>query len=130
MKSILLLLFAALPCVLFAQEGSLVIVEDSGVQKVLNLYQAFAKEKRVINGFRVQLGANSNRQTLLDLKAQFLQIYPETGAYIVYQQPQFKLRVGDFKNRTQATKFMSEIQGSFPTMFIVPDKIYVEGIEW
>jgi hypothetical protein len=130
MKSILFILFAAIPSVLLAQEGSLVIVQDSGVRKVLNLYETFAKEKRVVNGYRVQLGANSNRQPLLDLKAQFLQSYPETTAYIVYQQPQFKLRVGDFKNRNQAAMFMSELQGSFPAMFIVPDKIYVEGVEW
>ena len=66
----------------------------------------------------------------MDMKSKFMQEYPEVNAYVVYQQPQLKLRVGDFTSRAQATKFMEEIKSGFPTAFIVPDKVFVKGIPW
>lgn len=66
----------------------------------------------------------------MDLKSRFMQQYPEVNAYVVYQQPQLKLRVGDFTSRAEVTQFMNEIKGSFPTAFVVPDKVIVKGIPW
>ena len=130
MKTILLLFCFLLPFPVFAQEGSITVVQDSGVKRVLKLYQTFARERRAISGYRVQLGSSGNRQVLMDVKAKFLQIYPDVGAYIQYQQPQFKLRVGDFRSRAEADAFLEELLFSFSSGFIVPDKIYVQGIPW
>lgn len=130
MSKLLVYILIFFPLLIHAQNGSITIVQDTGVQKVLRLYQSFATEKRAMSGFRVQLASNSNRTTVMDLKSKFMQQYPEVNAYVVYQQPQLKLRVGDFVSRSAATKFMNDIKGSFPTAFIVPDKVFVKGIPW
>jgi hypothetical protein len=130
MKTILLIVCFLLPLAVFAQEGSITVVQDSGVKRVLKLYQTFARERRAISGYRIQLGSSGNRQVLMDIKAKFLQLYPDVGAYIQYQQPQFKLRVGDFRSRADADAFLEELLFSFSSGFIVPDKIYVQGIPW
>jgi len=114
----------------FAQEGHITVVEDSSIQQVLSMYQTFAKEKRQINGYRIQLAANSSRQALIDMKAKFIQQYPDVGAYLEYSAPQFKLRVGDFRDRSEAEAFVTEVRKFFSYAFIVPDKILVEGVEW
>ena len=130
MKVFLFSIFIFLSSLCLAQQGGVTIVHDSGVGKVLRLYKEFATEKRAVSGFRVQLASNSNRNYVMDLKSKFTQEYPEINAYVVYQQPQLKLRVGDFTSRTEATKFMEEVRGSFPNAFIVPDKVFVKGIPW
>ena len=130
MKALLLFILPLLPLFLNAQTGEITVVQDTGVQKVMNLYQKFGTEKRAINGYRVQLTSNTNRTLVMDMKSKFMQEYPEVNAYVVYQQPQLKLRVGDFTSRAQATKFMEEIKSGFPTAFIVPDKVFVKGIPW
>src|SRR4030095_13959396 len=127
MKSILLCLLMIFPLLSSAQEGYITVVQDSGIDKVLKLYQTFAKEKRLINGFRIQLGSNINRKELMDMRVRFLQLYPSSSAYIEYQQPQFKLRVGDFRTRSDAAAFMEEVRENFTSVFIVPDKVYVQG---
>lgn len=66
----------------------------------------------------------------MEIKARFLQKYPETGTYLEYQSPQFKLRVGDFRSRAEADLFVNEVRKSFSAAFVVPDKILVEGVEW
>ena len=113
-----------------AQTGEIVMMQDSSIQHVLKLYQTFATEKRQVNGYRIQLASNNNRQDLLNMKAKFIQQYTDANAYIQYAAPQFKLRVGDFKTRAAADVFLAEVRIYFPSAFIVPDKIVLEGVEW
>ena len=113
-----------------AQDGKITVVQDSSIKRVLNLYQTFAKEKRQVNGYRIQLVSNNNRKELLNLKAKFIQEYPDQMAYIEYAAPQFKLRIGDFKTHAEADMFLSEVRINFSSAFIVPDKIVIEGVEW
>ena len=104
--------------------------QDTSIRHVLNLYQTFAKEKREANGFRIQLASNNSREALMNLKARFMMIYPETDAYLEYQSPQFKLRAGDFRKRSEAETMLEEVRKDFPAAFIVPDKIIIEGVQW
>lgn len=130
MKILFLLVIGCLPLFAAAQAGTLIIDEDSGVQKVMRLYQTFATEKRAENGYRVQLASGTSRTVVLEMKTKFMMLYPDVNAYVIYQQPQFKLRVGDFENRYAANNFSTEIKSSFPNAFVVPDKIVLEGIPW
>ena len=83
-----------------------------------------------MNGYRVQLATSNNRQTLMEIKARFIQKYPDTPVYLEYHAPQFKLRAGDFRTRGEADAFLVEARIHFTSAFIVPDKIIVEGVKW
>lgn len=113
-----------------AQEGQITVVQDTSILRVLNLYATFAKEKREVSGYRIQLASNNNRKELLNMKAKFIQQFPDQTAYVEYAAPQFKLRVGDFKTRGEADLFLTEARVYFSSAFIVPDKIVIEGVEW
>ena len=130
MKVILFFIIILITLRCSAQQGQVIIIQDTSILHVLNLYQTFAKEKRQVNGYRIQLGWNSNRQELMNLKAKFIQQYPDKAAYVEYSPPQFKLRVGDFKTRYEADTFLNDVRKYFPSAFIVPDKIVIEGVEW
>lgn len=130
MKVILLFAAVLITGQCSAQQGQIIILKDTSIQRTLNLYQTFATEKRQVNGYRIQLAWNSNRQELLNIKAKFLQEYPDKSAYVEYSAPQFKLRVGDFKTRYEADTFLNDVRRNFASAFIVPDKIVIEGVEW
>jgi hypothetical protein len=123
-------LAAFIPVAVHAQQGQITIVQDSSIQRVLNLYQTFAKEKRQVTGYRIQLASNNSRQELLNIKGRFIQEFPDYTAYIEYSAPQFKLRVGDFKTRNEADRVLEDIRIEFSSAFIVPDKIVIEGVGW
>ena len=74
-------------------------------------------------GFRVQVYFGPNRTKANEIKTDFLQLFPNTGAYLVYQQPNFKIRVGDFKTRLEAMKLLKEIQTLYSAAFIVKDEV-------
>ena len=74
-------------------------------------------------GYRIQIYFGGERLRANNLRSDFLQEYPEFGAYVIYQQPNFKLRVGDFKTRLEAAKFLTEMQARFSMAFIVSDDV-------
>lgn len=74
-------------------------------------------------GYRIQIYFGDQRQQAMDLKSTFQNTYPGTSAYVLYQQPHFKVRVGDFKTRLEATGFLSRMKGEFSQAFIVPDEV-------
>ncbi|MFZ9943613.1 MAG: SPOR domain-containing protein [Bacteroidia bacterium] len=84
---------------------------------------ALGKARNAMPGYRVQIFFGDNREDANLIKSEFLRIYPNIGAYLVYQQPNFKIRVGDFKTRLLATEFLLEVQDKFPMAFLVKDNI-------
>jgi hypothetical protein len=92
---------------------------DSLVQRNIELNQA----ANGIQGYRVQIFFGSDRKAANEARTKFLQLYPETEAYLVYQQPNFKVRVGDYRNQLEAQAIYRSLLNQFETVFIVPDKI-------
>jgi hypothetical protein len=77
-------------------------------------------------GYRVQIyfgSGGSARSRALKVKTDFLSSYPEVKAYIIYQSPDFKVRVGDFRTRSEALRLQKKIARDYPNAFIVPDNI-------
>jgi hypothetical protein len=92
--------------------------------------QLAANEKEpVIIGYRVQIYFGSDRSEALDLRSKFLQQYSSHGAYLSYDQPYFRIRVGDFRSRMEAQKLMQELKGKFESLIIITEQINPEKLE-
>lgn len=74
------------------------------------------------NGYRVQIFFGK-REDAQEKRATFLRQFSDTGAYISYLAPNFRLRVGDFRNRIEAEKFKQSLGLQFQGAYIVKDKI-------
>lgn len=81
-------------------------------------------KQNTMNGFRVQLFFGS-REEALKLKGEFLTLEPEQKAYVSYQAPNFKLRVGNFRSQMDAEKFLYKVKGKFPSAYVVNEKIEI-----
>ena len=76
-------------------------------------------------GYRIQIYFGALRQKASEIKADFTNKHADVPAYLTYNAPNFKVRVGDFRTRLEAQKFMKNLEGQYPTIFIVPDEIKV-----
>lgn len=76
-----------------------------------------------IRGYRVQIHFGAERSKAMQIKSRFLGKYPEVRAYDPFDAPYFKIRVGDFRTKLEAYKFLKELLGEFPGSFIVTDDI-------
>ncbi len=101
------------------KDGNIRFVQDSRIALMDSLKKA---NPTPMDGFRVQIFFGS-RNEANKARADFLRINPEVGAYVTYLAPNFRLRVGDFRTRTEAEKFKREILQVYPGSYIVADQI-------
>lgn len=99
------------------------VMSDPNLDTLVQRHIELNKQSNGISGFRVQVFFGSDRKAANDARTKFLQLYPEIEAYLVYQQPNFKVRVGDFRTQQEAQAIFRNLLTHFDKVFIVPDKI-------
>ncbi|MGE0562142.1 MAG: SPOR domain-containing protein [Flavobacteriales bacterium] len=100
------------------------VIKDNRIDDMVQTY----KSSYTLNGYRIQIFSDNKKQPAREEKARFLSSFNSVKAHEVYQQPYFKIRVGDFRTKLEAYKFQKEIQLQFPNCFIVKDEIEVEQL--
>jgi hypothetical protein len=87
-------------------------------------------QKGEANGFRVQIYFGTDKAKAREVKSRFLAAHAnEVKAYEIYEVPNFKIRVGDFRTRLEAYRFQKKIKADFPASFIVECKIAEPAIK-
>lgn len=120
--------------VLAQTRGKVVIVKDpwidSLIEKRLELNKKVNSPTIKRNGpivaqvgYRVQVFYGSDRKKTFQEQSRFKSLYPKLNTYITYKEPNYYLRVGDFRTRLEAQRLMSELRPLFPTLFIFREKI-------
>ena len=82
-----------------------------------------------IEGFRVQVFATQDRNRADELQGE-LNIKFNEKIYIIFEAPNYKLRVGDFLDRDDAELMrMKLVSSNFPSAWVVRTKIQPDIIE-
>ena len=79
-----------------------------------------------MSGFRLQLffgsGENAHQQAIR-IKTEFLSSYPDVKTYLFFKSPDFIVRVGNFRTKSEALKMQKSLLFKFPNAFIVAEEI-------
>lgn len=98
--------------------------------KVLVAKHKEVLEKANLQGYRVQIYFGADKAKARDVKSRFLASYAsEAHAYEIYEAPNFKIRVGDFRSRLEAYRFLKKIRADFPASFIVSSEIELPAVK-
>ncbi len=81
------------------------------------------KNVNSFDGYRIQIFSGSDRKLANAVKAKFKIEFPDAPVYLIYQQPYYKLRAGDFRNRIEAQEMYMQLQKTYGQVLIIPDKI-------
>jgi hypothetical protein len=113
--------------------GQLAINQDTALDTLITRHILANKNLFKVNnhygmeGYRIQIYASSNRNAREEsnkARAEFINLFPDIVSYPLYAEPgYFKVRVGDFRNKIEATKLFQIISKEFPGAYIVPDVI-------
>ena len=95
---------------------------------IANYYKLLARNKEVkgIPGFRIRIYSESGlgaREEQQRMRAKFLSLHPGIDAYNKYDEPFFKVYVGDCRTKSEALILFDEIKENFPNPIMVPDYI-------
>ena len=88
------------------------MVQDKRVNELV-LKHVLINEARKgkIKGYRVQIHFGQEKAKALDVKSKFMAQHKDVPSYLDYQQPYFKIRVGNFRTKLEAYKLLQEISG-------------------
>jgi hypothetical protein len=118
-----MLIFAA-SSIIKAQ--GITVNEEPTITRMMDIYANGNKAKtaeQTIDGFRIQLVATTDRRKVDQIQGAFTARYP--GVYAGWSQaaPYYRVRIGGFISRNDATKFLTNIKKDYPDAYIVADKV-------
>lgn len=111
-----------------SDEGKVIIFQDSETRLLIDEYIKQKKSEKGLFGYRIQIyfgSGHTAREEAHTIRNTFVSKYPEISAHVVFEEPNFKVRVGDFRSKSEALKVQSMIiiEPNYKGAFIVKDFI-------
>ncbi len=107
--------------------GELNIYQDPGLDTLINRYILYNMRLNGLEGFRIQIYNSSNKNAREESgkkRAEFMNNFPDIKSYASFERPgYYKIRVGDYRSKTEGTKDLLLIRRVFPDAYLVPDVI-------
>lgn len=102
------------------------VIRDSRIDLLVQAHVKQNKNRVGVEGYRVQVysgSGNDARNGANDIRKQIIMSNPDFPAHLVYQPPNFKVRVGDCRTEVEAIRLMRQLAYEFPQGFVVRDII-------
>ncbi|MBQ9587909.1 MAG: SPOR domain-containing protein [Bacteroidales bacterium] len=129
MKKVLLfamVLCLAMSAVAQGRKGKIEITGDVRVSELVKKHIEFNERMQTVPGYRIQIAALSgpnSRNQAFELKRKFKEDFPGVEVYIVFTEPNFRIKVGDFTSKLDAYVYMQTIKERYPGT-IVRENVY------
>lgn len=122
-------------------KGTVTVVKDPKIDTIIAKRLALSKKEAtgtikpngpIVSqmGYRVQIFYGSDRRQAFKEQSRFNSLYPNLMTYVTYKEPNYYLRVGDFRTRMEAQKLMNELRSTYPTLFIFREKINAPTLDY
>ncbi|MBJ7882197.1 SPOR domain-containing protein [Gelidibacter salicanalis] len=115
--ALIALTFVATSLTAHAQKGVVSIDQNKDIDKLLE----FKKDLRSVNAFKIQV-YNGSRGGAESAKSQVGNLYPDWSNSIEYEQPNYKIWVGNFRTRLEADRALMTVKKDYNNAFILLPK--------
>ena len=139
MKKIVLLGIAFIGIAAFGQDttlrkapGSITVHKDPRIDLLVEKQVQINEEtsraaRRIGRGYRVLVINTNKRDEAIAAKTKVYTFFPELKSYLIYQEPFYKLKVGNFKERKDAEDYLERLKKYFPQgVYIMNDTIEIK----
>ena len=109
-----------------AQKGFLKLHQDSRIDSLVMKQRQIYANDNTIDGFRVQIFMELGNDAVHhadSVKADFEKSHPDVPIYLVFGQPYYRLRVGDFRTRLEAENQFQQLKDEYGNSFVTADRI-------
>ena len=106
-----------------SENGRITSINEGGINTLVRKYENILKARNGAEGWRVQLMFKAKKEEITQLKISFIKLYPEIPAYLEYDAPYYRVRVGNCRTKLAAIKIKNLISKKFPGAYPVPEII-------
>jgi hypothetical protein len=103
------------------------IIDHSNVQPYISAHPMIDKKKPFFQGYRIQIFSGNSKEEANKVKTDFYSKFSSMRCYLTYQQPYYKLRVGDYEDQESAKLDAKKLARTYPSSFLVPDEVRRTG---
>ena len=113
--------------------GYVTIKGSPEINELIHLHTAINKNNKHISGFRIQIFSGSSYDHPIEelqlFKENFEKDFPDIPAYLNYFDPDFKIRVGNFRNRLDCIPTLKKIRRKYPSCYAVKTDIPISDLD-
>ncbi len=132
MKSYLIsILFFSIALFSIAQNENIETIKDPRIDALVKKQGEVIPPATVpqMTGYRIQLFFDIDKKAVDEARSKFIGKYPKIDTYVLYNAPNYFLKVGNFRTQMEAEKIKKTIDNDFPTNFIVKELINLPRID-
>jgi hypothetical protein len=125
MKILFLAILSLISLASFAQNDNVTFTQDRHVTELTDVYKTFNKNNDVTDGYRIQVAFSNDRQEAYNGKSKLYKELPDEKCYVEYEEPYYKLRIGDYTSRLEAYDKLRSVITKYPGAFVVRAKVKI-----
>jgi len=102
------------------------VESSSEIADLLRQQYDLSRKTGTMSGYRLQLYFGSGVQARAKaekIKSEFSFLHPDSRVYLIFKSPDFIVRAGDFRSKSDALKVLKSLTAGFSNAFIVSDEI-------
>ena len=123
-KTLKILVLLCLITIACATNAQVTIKIDEKINEQLRMKNASIDTTKIA-GYRIQIAFSTDHKNVSSSEYEFKNWFPifRNRVYTLYQQPYWKVRVGDYYREIDAQKMLKDVREHFPNAILVKDNI-------
>ena len=104
--------------------GGKIVASDSLVKAMDHYIKKNQTRNVSVYRLRIFFDNKQNARSVSEqVLTEFAEVYPDVPAFRGYVNPYFKVTVGNFRTKSEAMKFLNQIKGQYPSVFLVRESL-------
>lgn len=107
---------------LFNSNSNISVHQDKRIERLVKKHIKANGENEGMLGYRIQIYSGSGseaRKEAMAIRTHFIISFPDVKTELIYQEPNFKLRVGNFRTKSEGYKLYKSLLQEFPGSYFV-----------
>ena len=112
-------------------EGKVQVIQDKRIDNLMNRLSEQNAQKMKIPGFQINIFTDTKQNAKKDVDATLAKFnlnFPGIDAYWIFDAPEWKIYVGNFRNYTDALRVRMQIKPLFPDAYIIEQLIDINKL--
>lgn len=118
LKCLMLFAFMTLNSFVFGQEAEVIVDQPDAIDKLLD----YKKDIKTLDVYKIQIYWSNDSFKADKAQSEFINKYAIRPIIMKYQTPNYKVWVGNFRDRLEADRALIRIRKNFPRAFIFQPK--------
>lgn len=104
------------------------LTQPPSIALLLEEHRDFIHKVETAPGYRIQIRTFTRLQEGTNALNAFERTFPDVQAYLLFIEPHYRLRAGDFLDRVEANRVMHQLRSRYPESFIVKDEVRLDAL--